>query len=63
LPGGEIAATGDMVQRQNSENGFVRSVGRVVEIEARPLLRGQPAPVPAEALTRITTGAALRVIG
>jgi len=38
-------------------------VGRVVEIEARPLLRRQPAPVPAEALTRITTGAALRVIG
>jgi len=38
-------------------------VGRVVEIEPRPSLRRQTAPVPAEALTRITTGAPLRVIG
>jgi ribosomal protein S12 methylthiotransferase len=63
LPNGEIAATGDMVRVEIEKTDSYDLVGRVVEIEARPSLRQQPAPVPAEALTRITTGAALRVIG
>jgi len=63
LPNGEIAATGDMVRVEIQKADSYDLVGRVVEIEARPSLRRQPAPVPAEALTRITTGAALRVIG
>ncbi len=63
LPNGEIAATGDMVRVEIQKADSYDLVGRVAEIEARPSLRRQPAPVPAEALTRITTGAALRVIG
>jgi len=63
LPGGEIAAAGDMVRVEIQKTDSYDLVGRVLEIEARPSLRRQPAPVPAEALTRITTGAALRVIG
>jgi len=63
LPGGEIAAAGDMVHVEIQKTDSYDLVGRVVEIEARPSLQRQPAAVPAEALTRITTGAALRVIG
>src|SRR2546430_7973537 len=63
LPSGEIAATGDMVRVEIQKTDSYDLVGRVVEIEARPSLQRQPAPVPGEALTRITTGAALRVIG
>jgi len=63
LPSGEIATTGDMVRVEIQKTDSYDLVGSVAEIEARPSLRRQPAPVPAEALTRITTGAALRVIG
>jgi len=63
LPDGEIAAAGDMVHVEIQKTDSYDLVGRVVEIEARPSLQRQPAAVPAEALTRITTGAALRVIG
>src|SRR5437868_8318540 len=52
LPGSEIAATGDMVRVEIQKTDSYDLVGRVVEIEARPVLRRQPAPVPAEALTR-----------
>jgi len=63
LPIGEIGATGDMLRVEIKKTDSYDLVGRVVEIETRPALRRQPAPVPAEVLTRITTGAALRVIG
>jgi len=63
LPSGEIAATGEWCASKFRRR--IRTIwsGGVVEIEARPLLQRQPAPVPGEALTRITTGAALRVVG
>src|SRR5258706_657800 len=63
LPGGEVAATGDMVSVEIQKTDSYDLVGRVAEIEPRPTSRRQPAPVPPEALTRITTGAPLRVIG
>ena len=63
LPGGEIAETGDMVRVEIQKTDSYDLVGRVVEIEPRPTLRLQSAPVPTETLTRITTGAPLRVIG
>src|SRR5881394_1018861 len=52
VPGGEIAATGDMVRVEIQKTDSYDLVGRVVEIEARPSLQRQPAPVPGEALTR-----------
>src|SRR5258706_13137002 len=63
LPGGEVAATGDMVSVEIQKTDSYDLVGRVAEIEPRPTSRRQPVPVPPEALTRITTGAPLRVIG
>src|SRR5437879_13290057 len=63
LPGGEVAATGDMVRVEIQKTDSYDLVGRVAEIEPRPTSRRQPVPVPPEALTRITTGAPLRVIG
>src|SRR5258706_10347972 len=63
LPNGENAASGDMVRVEIQKTDSYDLVGRVAEIEPRPTSRRQPAPVPPEALTRITTGAPLRVIG
>jgi ribosomal protein S12 methylthiotransferase len=63
LPQGRIAATGDVVRVEVQKSDSYDLVGRVVEIEPRPSLQRRPAPVRAEALTRITTGAPLRVIG
>ena len=65
LPSGEIAAAGDVAQVQVDKTDAYDLIGRVVEIRRRATLR--PAPwVPAtpraEKLTRISTGAALRVL-
>jgi len=65
LPGGEIAAAGDVAQVQVDKTDAYDLIGRVIEIRRRATVR--PAPwVPgtprAEKLTRISTGAALRVL-
>src|SRR6202790_5014809 len=66
LPGGEIASTGDVVKVEITKTDAYDLIGRVVGIQSRPAVRPmesiQPAP-PVEQLTRIATGAALRVIG
>jgi len=66
LPGGEIAVPGDVVQVEIEKTDAYDLIGRVVEIRSRPALRRPretTAEVPVEKLTRISTGAALRVIG
>jgi len=67
LATGEIAATGDVVKAEIQKTDAYDLVGRVVAIEERPTKRPvtiQTAAAPqAEKLTRISTGAALRVIG
>jgi len=67
LATGEIAATGDVVKVEIQKTDAYDLIGRVVAIEERPTKRPvtiQTAAAPqAEKLTRISTGAALRVIG
>jgi ribosomal protein S12 methylthiotransferase len=63
LPGGEIAVMGDMVRVEIEKTDAYDLVGRVTEIEPRPEPKRKVTPPPPEALTRITTGAPLRVIG
>jgi len=64
LPGGEVANTGDVVKVEITKTDAYDLIGRVVEIQERPEKRELAmAAVPAEKLTRIATGAALRVIG
>ncbi len=63
---GELAATGDAVKVEITKTDAYDLIGRVVEILPRPEIRPMavvPAMPPAEKLTRISTGAALRVIG
>src|SRR5215475_12749027 len=66
LPTGEIAAAGDVVQVEITKTDSYDLIGRVVEISARPVQRELAAVAAApstEKLTRIATGAALRVLG
>jgi ribosomal protein S12 methylthiotransferase len=66
LPGGEMASVGDAVRLEITKTDAYDLVGRVVEILPRPVTRSFPAmpAIPAgETLTRISTGAALRVLG
>jgi ribosomal protein S12 methylthiotransferase len=67
LPNGETAATGDVVQVEITKTDAYDLIGRVVEIQSRttvrPIEKIPAVPPPAEKLTRIATGAALRVIG
>jgi ribosomal protein S12 methylthiotransferase len=66
LPTGEVAKSGDIVNVEITRTDAYDLIGRVVGIQSRPALRPMesvPAPPPAERLTRISTGAALRVIG
>jgi ribosomal protein S12 methylthiotransferase len=69
LPGGEVAAAGDVARVQITRTDAYDLVGRVVKILARPMLRaGEGVPPmasmpPAETLHRIATGAPLRVLG
>jgi ribosomal protein S12 methylthiotransferase len=66
LPSGEIAESGDVVKVQITKTDAYDLIGRVVEIESRTAVR-ERAPskteIAPEKLTRIATGAALRVIG
>jgi ribosomal protein S12 methylthiotransferase len=66
LPSGEIAQTGDVVSVEITKTDAYDLIGRVAEIRERPAIRealNVPAAAPAEKLTRISTGAALRVLG
>jgi len=66
LPNGEVAVAGDVAQVHIDKTDAYDLIGRVVEIEPRLPMRTQaavPTSAPVEKLTRISTGAALRVIG
>jgi len=66
LPNGEVAIAGDVAQVHIDKTDAYDLIGRVVGIEPRLPMRSQaavPASAPVEKLTRISTGAALRVIG
>ena len=66
LPNGELAVAGDVARVEITKTDAYDLIGRVVEVQPRPAARptaAVPEGAPAEKLTRITTGAALRVIG
>lgn len=66
LPTGEIADSGDVVKVEITKTDAYDLIGRVVEIQSRkplPQMAHIPAKVEPEKLTRIATGAALRVLG
>ena len=66
LPNGEIASTGDVVKVEITKTDAYDLIGRVVEIEQRkaiPEIAPIKAEISPERLTRISTGAALRVLG
>ena len=66
LPDGQAAAAGDVARVEITKTDAYDLIGRVVEILPRPAARmftGAPPIPPAETLTRISTGAALRVLG
>jgi ribosomal protein S12 methylthiotransferase len=66
LPNGEIAQMGDVVQIEITKTDAYDLIGRVVAIRERPAVRPRapiPAVPPVEKLTRIATGAPLRVLG
>jgi ribosomal protein S12 methylthiotransferase len=66
LTGGETATVGDTVRVEITKTDAYDLIGRVVGILPRPELRafaGAAAIPAAETLTRISTGAALRVLG
>ncbi len=69
LPSGEVAMTGGVVRVEITKTDAYDLIGRVVEILARPASRDAATPAsapsfpPAEKLTRIATGAPLRVLG
>jgi ribosomal protein S12 methylthiotransferase len=65
LPTGEVGQTGDIAKVEITKTDAYDLIGRVVEIFPRPAIRPMPTvPVahPADQLTRISTGAALRVL-
>ncbi|HET6931778.1 MAG TPA: 30S ribosomal protein S12 methylthiotransferase RimO [Candidatus Acidoferrum sp.] len=66
LPNGEVAESGDVVKVEITKTDAYDLIGRVVEIQSRKSVRPAPhihAEVEPEKLTRIATGAALRVLG
>jgi ribosomal protein S12 methylthiotransferase len=66
LPDGQIAETGDVARVEITKTDAYDLIGRVVEILPRPAERTLPhipASPPVQQLTRIATGAALRVLG
>jgi ribosomal protein S12 methylthiotransferase len=66
LPGGESAAAGDVVRVEISKADAYDLIGHVVEILPGPASRetfATPRVPPVESLTRIATGAPLRVLG
>jgi ribosomal protein S12 methylthiotransferase len=66
LPSGEIASSGDVVKVEITKTDAYDLIGRVVGIQSpktvRQIAQSEPRIAP-EKLTRIATGAALRVIG
>jgi ribosomal protein S12 methylthiotransferase len=65
LPSGELASPGDVARIEIIKTDAYDLIGRVVELLPRPAVRALPAiPIapPAEKLTRISTGAPLRVL-
>jgi len=66
LPTGEVAAPGDVVKVEITKTDAYDLIGRVVQILPRPEFRQRPqmpgVPPPTQ-LTRISTGAPLRVLG
>jgi ribosomal protein S12 methylthiotransferase len=65
LPSGAVAASGDVARVEIAKADVYDLIGRVVEILPRPAARNAffaPSVPPAEALTRIATGAPLRVL-
>jgi ribosomal protein S12 methylthiotransferase len=69
LPTGETAGAGDVARVEITRTDAYDLIGRVVEILTRPATQGLalvssvPSIPPAEKLTRISTGAPLRVLG
>ncbi|HEY1470295.1 MAG TPA: 30S ribosomal protein S12 methylthiotransferase RimO [Candidatus Acidoferrum sp.] len=63
LPSGEVASPGDVGRVEITKTDAYDLIGRVVQILPRPAARALPAVPTAEALTRIFTGAPLRVLG
>jgi predicted secreted protein len=66
LPGSEVASIGDAVKVEITKSDAYDLIGRVVEILPRPAIRPTaaiPAAPPAGRFTRISTGAALRILG
>jgi ribosomal protein S12 methylthiotransferase len=66
LPSGETAASGDVARVEITKADAYDLIGRVVEILPGPAARSAfftPSAPPAETLTRIATGAPLRVLG
>ena len=64
LPGGQVASAGDVAQVTIDKTDFYDVMGRVVEILKRPAPRPSlSAMPPTDTLTRISTGAPLRVLG
>jgi ribosomal protein S12 methylthiotransferase len=67
LPSGEIAGVGDVARVEIEKTDAYDLIGRVVQIHPRPAVRPKSpstaVPPPTEQLTRISTGAALRVLG
>jgi tRNA A37 methylthiotransferase MiaB len=65
LPTGEAAASGDVARVEITKTDAYDLIGRVVEILPRPASRNvlfTPSIPPAETLTRIATGAPLRIL-
>ncbi|HEV2102166.1 MAG TPA: 30S ribosomal protein S12 methylthiotransferase RimO [Candidatus Acidoferrum sp.] len=66
LPSGEIAASGDVVNVEITKTDAYDLIGRVVEIQSRNTVQqvaSRDPEIAPEKLTRIATGAALRVLG
>ncbi|HEY1924385.1 MAG TPA: 30S ribosomal protein S12 methylthiotransferase RimO [Candidatus Acidoferrum sp.] len=66
LPTGDTATAGDAARVEITKTDAYDLIGRVVEILSHPAVRPLPAAhsiPPGETLTRISTGAALRVLG
>jgi len=66
LPSGEVAESGDVVKVEITKTDAYDLIGRVTEIQSRKSVRPKAhihAEVEPEKLTRIATGAALRVLG
>jgi len=66
LPSGDVASPGDVARVEITKTDAYDLIGRVVEILPRPAARTlPPIPIapPSETLTRISTGAPLRVLG